>query len=106
MTARPLGYDVIFDENGKPQFSDDAAARLRARLGHDPAPGETLQLVDPLDDADDVLPEVAERSFDHFLRTVAVKTFDDMDAHPERILTVEQVQANLDAQHAARIASE
>ena len=106
MTAQPLGYDVIFDENGKPQFSDDAAARLRSRLGHDPAPGETLRLVDPLDDAEEVLAEISEGSMDQFLRTVAVKTFDDMDAHPERNLTTEQVQANLDARHAARVAVE
>ena len=54
----------------------------------------------------DVLPEITEGSVNHFLRTVAVKTFDDMDAHPERNLTTDQVQANLDMRHAAQIAAE
>lgn len=105
MTAQPLGYEVIFDENGKPQFSEDAAARLRSRLGHDPAPGETLTLVDPLDAADDMLPEMASDGvMERFLGTVAVKTFHEMDAHPERNLSVEQVLANLAAARAKRAA--
>ncbi|MCL2780975.1 MAG: hypothetical protein FWD74_05720 [Actinomycetia bacterium] len=104
--TQSLGNDEGLDASAAARFSDDSTAHRRASVGHEPNSGGRLRLVDPLDQADEALSVRHENSVEQFLRTVAVATFEEMDARAELSLTLEQVQASLDAHHAARLAAQ
>ena len=102
MTSQPSWFEAEFDENGRLLLSDDVAARLGAQLGHDPQPGDkvTLALVE---DAD--LPPASE-DFERWLQTDAVASIEDMRAHPEHNLTIDQVREHFAAKLAAARAAD
>jgi hypothetical protein len=107
MTAQPIGYpvgyEVIFDENGTPQFSTDSAARLRSRLGHDPAPGERLTLVESVEDVE--LDPKYRDDFENWLRTEGVAAYDRAKAHPELMIPAAQMRAELASWYAEQTAT-
>lgn len=108
MTAVPNGFQAEFDENGNLRVSGDEAARLQTLLGHNPQPGEKVQLavVANADERDDDQDTDSDPSFERWLRSDGLAAYDRMQAHPEQNLSIERVRANLAAQHAARLASQ
>lgn len=45
MTAEPIAFQTVLDEDGHIRVPDDAAARLGEQLGHAPRPGEALEVI-------------------------------------------------------------
>lgn len=97
MTAQPDWFVAEFDEDRRLRLSDDEAARLSVRLGHEPQPGDRVRLVL----VDDGLPPEHEADLERWLRSEAVASLTDMRAHPELSKTSDQLREHFAARLAA-----
>jgi len=96
-------FDLVFDETGTPHVPASGVALLRAQLGHDPHPGETVSVA--LVDDGDQMSDIADDVIDNWLRTEVLPSIQEVRADPSKMIPAEVVYAELDELHAQWLAA-
>jgi len=101
--TEPITIDLVFDDTGSAHVPAPGVARLRALLGHNPQPGETVSVVAMLEPLDESPVPLNDPAVENWLRTEVMASVRELRADPSSGMTIDQVRAGLAQRHAERL---